>query len=67
MEKLDYHTLTHALQELKRERAVRDVVYPKLIAKHQITETQAVARNRNLDNAIKALEGLCELSQPRLI
>ena len=45
-----------AIQELRREKRIRKCVYPKLIAKETLRETEAANRMRLLDYAIEILE-----------
>lgn len=51
-------SLQAQLAELKRERVMRDKVYPHLIATRKLTEHQAAHQNRGLDGAVKTLERL---------
>lgn len=50
--------LQNEISELKRERAMRNKLYPGFIAKNKITVTQADAAKRDLNSAIETLEGL---------
>lgn len=44
--------------ELKRERSMRERVYPRLIDNGTLSEEQALYQQRCLDGAIETLEGL---------
>ena len=51
-------SLQAQLAELKRERGMRERVYPHLVASRKLTETQAAHQNRGLDGAIATLSRL---------
>jgi hypothetical protein len=48
--------IRHALMELKREMSMREQVYPSLIVRGKLTETQAQKRNDALRKAIEIVE-----------
>lgn len=50
-------SLMCVLAELKRERSMRERVYPRLIDSGQLTEDQALYQQRCLEEAIDLLEG----------
>lgn len=51
-------SLPAQLAELKRERQMRDRVYPHMIASRKIDVEKAAHNNRGLDGAIKTIETL---------
>lgn len=51
-------SLRAQLDELRRERLMRDRVFPHLIASRKLTQDKADYQNRGLDGAIAALEKL---------
>lgn len=51
-------SLQAQLDELRRERYMRDKVYPHMIASRKIDADKAAHNNRGLDGAIKTLETL---------
>ena len=58
-------SLAAQLAELKRERRMRDQVYPHLIANRKLDRDKAEHNNRGLDGAIATLETLVRaMGQP---
>lgn len=51
-------TIEQQIAELRRERAMRRTVYPRLITQGRMTEADAIERCERLDAAIKTLEGM---------
>lgn len=58
MRKFPPPSLMCVIAELKRERSMREHVYPRLIDSGKITEETALYQNRCLDEAIELLEAL---------
>lgn len=51
-------SLSRQLAELRRERRMRDQVYPRLVAKREMKQAEADYLNESLDAAIATLEWL---------
>lgn len=51
-------SLSRQLAELRRERRMRDTVYPRLVARREMKQAEADYLNESLDAAIATLEWL---------
>lgn len=57
-------TLAEQLAELRREAAMREVVYPQMVAARKLTPGTAWRRQRHLEAAIATLEALAAARDP---